>query len=218
MASITSGTIQTGSISLPVGSTWYICSAQPTTMISYVTTYSNVSVTPTPGFGNVALFSKTSPTISATSVGLLSAAMTQTDLNKYLRNDANLYFPTYSCFVDRVQVCAKGSNLGPLPISAIYCVLVINPNSVISFANVIVSFDNQPSTPPPIANSTSAAAQPTPPTPTTTTSTSTSGTPTPTNAITTVVTVNGGMKVKWDFMSIFIFGLSSIIWYLGGLF
>ncbi|CAG8525996.1 1886_t:CDS:2 [Paraglomus brasilianum] len=140
--------------------------------------------------------------------------MTQTDLNKYLINDVNSYLPTYSCFVDRVQVCAKGGNLGPLSISAIYCVLVINPNSVTSFANVIVSFDNQPissSTPPPVANSTSAAAQPTAGTPT-------SGTPTTTNAITTVITVNGGMKVKWDFMSIFIFGLSSIIWYFGGLF
>ena len=129
------------------------------------------------------------------------------------------FFPNVKSFVDRVQVCAKGSNLGPLSISAIYCVLVINPNSVTSFANVIVSFDNQPissSTPPPVANSTSAAAQPTTGAPT-----SESGTPTTTKAsYTTVITVtdNGGMKVKWDFMSIFIFGLSSIIWYLGGLF
>ena len=125
------------------------------------------------------------------------------------------FFPNMKSFVDRVQVCARGSNLGPLPISAIYCVLVINPNSVTSFANVIVSFDNQPissstpSAPPSVANPTSSAAQ------------LTDGTPTTTKAsYTTVITVtdNGGMKVKWDFMSIFIFGLSSIIWYLGGLF
>ncbi|CAG8567274.1 5077_t:CDS:2 [Paraglomus occultum] len=208
---MTRGSLQTGSIVLPIGSTWYICSAQPTTTISYVTTYSNISLAATPNFGNVALVNKISPTMTATSIGLLSAAMTQTDLNKYLLGEANLFLPTYSCFDDRVTICARGSDLGQLPISAIYCVLVINPNTFTSYANVIVTFDNQPL---------SSSAAGTNPSPSITAQSTSSVAATTGPGITTVITVpvSGSMKVKWDFMSIFIFGLGSIIWCFGGLF
>ncbi|CAG8521563.1 4089_t:CDS:2 [Paraglomus occultum] len=140
----TGAQLLTGSVALPVGDTWYLCSLQPTNRIAYVVTYTTVPTTSTTGFGTIVPFVKISPNLTASSTGLISAVLSRAELTKYVNGQFNEYIALYSCCCDvRVIVCAIGSDKPPMVTMDTYCLTVRNPNAFTSYANIEISFDRQ---------------------------------------------------------------------------
>ncbi|CAG8607237.1 5057_t:CDS:2, partial [Paraglomus brasilianum] len=135
-ASLVNAQLQTGDVSLASQTSWYVCSPDPTNIVSYsITTYSQ-TVTSTPNFGTTKSgFS--SPDVPPCTLSFVSVVVDPTNFARIFNLQTFYAWDSQSCITTCVNTCIK---TGPIPSlqTVAWCLVVSNPNNAI--VNLKISY------------------------------------------------------------------------------